>query len=284
MQRRQTTLLFYLCAAIGALVLLAASLAQLSFRPGRAFIIGGDLAAEAPGGAEPATLGDLGYWRVLVTAIVLALLAYFVVRLIFSARLRWLLLRRLAGALAAVLLFYLLANWLGDTLPKLTTSSATNDTPAPAETAIGEPLPAFVAQPSAWLVVLVSLVLVALVIAGMWFFWRRSQPAAHPVTALAQEAIENIQAGGDLQSIVLRCYLEMSEVLGEQSGITRQRAMTPREFERQLAGAGVRDEHIKQLTRLFEQARYSAQAPSERDERAAVECLTAIVRAYGGAA
>ena len=33
-----------------------------------------------------------------------------------------------------------------------------------------------------------------------------------------------------------------------------------------------------------EGARYGAQPPSAGDERAAVECLTAIVQAYGGAA
>src|SRR5262249_57226270 len=66
----------------------------------------------------------------------------------------------------------------------------------------GEPLPPFVAEPSQWLIAIVSIVLVALLIAGIWYFWRRSQPAANPVPALAQAAIESIQAGGDVQSIV----------------------------------------------------------------------------------
>ena len=61
-------------------------------------------------------------------------------------------------------------------------------------------------------------------------------------------------------------------------------ATTPREFAQYLAASGVRDQHIQQLTRLFEGARYGAQPPSVRDERVAVECLTAIVQAYGGAA
>jgi hypothetical protein len=72
-------------------------------------------------------------------------------------------------------------------------------------------------------------------------------------------------------------------VLSQQRGLERDRAMTPREFAQHLAASGVRDEHIQQLTRLFEDARYGAQPPSARDERAAVECLTAIVQAYGGA-
>ena len=133
------------------------------------------------------------------------------------------------------------------------------------------------------MVALVSLALAALLIAGIWYFWRRGRPVVNPVTTLAQAAIESIQAGGDVQSVVLRCYLEMSEVLGQQRGIARGRAMTPREFAQHLAASGVRDKHIQQLTRLFEGARYGAQPPTDQDERAAIECLTAIVYAYGGA-
>ncbi len=244
MRRRQGFLFFYLCAAIGALILLAAGLPQLSFRSGRSFILNGDQAPDASSSALAARMGDLGYWRVLLAAILLVTLGYFVLTLIFSASLRWQMLRRLARMLLVVLLFYLIISRLIGTL---------------------EPLP----PP---------------LIAGIWYFWRRSLPVANPMTALAQAAIESIQAGGDVQSVVLRCYLEMSQVLGQQRGIERAPAMTPREFARHLAASGVRDEHIQQLTRLFEGARYGAQPPSAGDERAAVECLTAIVQAYGGAA
>jgi hypothetical protein len=281
MQRRQGVLFLYLCAALGGLLVLAASLPRLSFRPGRSFILDSGQAAEAPDGA-PTSLADLGPWRLLVTVIALALLAYFVLTLIFSATLRRRVLQRILGALVALLLFYLLSGWLGDILPRVA-EPANTGTPPAAQPAAGEPLPQFVAEEARWLTAFVSMALGGALIAGLWYLWRHGRPAAHPVTALAQAAIESIQAGGDLQSIVLRCYLEMSELLSEQRGIPRQRAMTPREFEQQLAADGVRDEHIKQLTRLFEGARYGAQQPSQGDERAAIECLAAIVQAYGGA-
>jgi hypothetical protein len=284
MRRRQGFLFFYLCVAIGALTLLAAGLSQLSFRPGRSFILSGDQAPDASSSAPAASMGDLGYWRMLLTAIVLVVLGYFVLTLIFSAKLRWQILRRIAQVLLVVLLFYLILSRLIGTPERLLPPQPAADTPPPAQTPTGEPLPAFVAQPAPWLVALVSLTLAALLIAGIWYFWRRSRPVANPVTALAQAAIASIQAGGDVQSVVLRCYLEMSHVLGQQRGIERAPAMTPREFAQHLAASGVRDEHIQQLTRLFEGARYGAQPPSARDERAAVECLTAIVQAYGGAA
>ena len=282
MQRRQGFVFFYLCAAIGALTVLAAGLPQLSFRPGRSFILNGYDAPDPSSGAPAVSMGDLGYWRWLLIAIMLLVLGYFVLTLIFSAKLRWQLLRRIAQVLVVLLLFYLILSRLIGTPEPLPQPAGA--TPPQVPPPIGEPLPPFVAQPAPWLVSLVSLALGALLIAGIWYFWRRSRPVVNPITTLAQAAIENIQAGGDVQSVVLRCYLEMSQVLAQQRGIERERAMTPREFAQHLAASGVRDQHIQQLTRLFEGARYGAQPPSTRDERVAVECLTAIVHAYGGAA
>jgi hypothetical protein len=79
---------------------------------------------------------------------------------------------------------------------------------------------------------------------------------------------------------VLRCYREMSQILSEQRGVARPRDMTPREFEQQLATVGLRDEHIRRLTRLFERVRYGARLAGEHEEREAVDCLSAIARAY----
>jgi hypothetical protein len=280
MRRRQGFVLFYLCAAIGALTLLAASLPLLSFRPGRSFILNDD--TPDPGsGALAVRFGELGYLRLALAAIVLVVLVYFVLTLIFSARLRRQLLQRIMQVLVVVLLFYLIVSRLIGTPEPLPPPQLGDARPPQMQAPTGEPLPPFVAQPPQWLVALVSLALAALLIAGIWYVWRRSRPVASPVTELAQAAIESIQAGGDVQGIVLRCYLEMSEVLGQQRGIERGRAMTPREFAQHLAAAGVRDQHIQQLTRLFESARYGAQPPSAGDEHAAVECLTAIVQAYG---
>jgi hypothetical protein len=282
MQRRQGFLLLYLCAAVGALMLLAASLPQLSFQPGRSFRLNDAPGTEGTGNIS-ANFGEPGYLRLLLPAIIMLVLGYFVLTLIFSAKLRRQLLRRIGQVLLILLLFYLITSRLIGTPAPIEPPQSADAPPPPISTSIGEPLPPFIAQPAPWLVALLSLALAALLIAGIWYFWRRSRPVLSPITLLAQTAIEDIQSGGDVQSVVLRCYLEMSEVLGQQRGIERARAMTPREFAQHLAAAGVRDQHIQQLTRLFEGARYGAQPPTPQDERAAVECLTAIVHAYGGA-
>ena len=57
--------------------------------------------------------------------------------------------------------------------------------------------------------------------------------------------------------------------------------MTPREFEQYLAKSGLRTEDIQRLTRLFESVRYGDKSPGKREEKEAVDCLNAIVRAYG---
>ena len=57
--------------------------------------------------------------------------------------------------------------------------------------------------------------------------------------------------------------------------------LAPREFEGHLGAAGLRDDHIRRLTRLFEAARYGGRGSSERDRREAIDCLAAIVRDHG---
>lgn len=79
----------------------------------------------------------------------------------------------------------------------------------------------------------------------------------------------------------MECYLKMNQVLQEQQGIERQKAMTPREFERHLTAVGLTNEHIRQLTRLFESVRYGANAPGQQEEQEALACLSAIVKSYG---
>ncbi len=158
-------------------------------------------------------------------------------------------------------------------------------TPAPAEGGIAEPFrPLLPNRRSGWCS-LISLLFAALLIGVAWLIWRRSRarkPAAlQQIADEAQSALRDLEAGGDLADTVLRCYREMSRVLSDQRGIARSQDVTPREFERQLAAAGLRDEHIQQLTRLFERVRYGPRQADPQQEREAATCLAAIVRSYG---
>jgi hypothetical protein len=55
--------------------------------------------------------------------------------------------------------------------------------------------------------------------------------------------------------------------------------MTPSEFEQALQGKGLPREPVHQLTHLFEEVRYGARQVGEREERQAIDSLSAIVAA-----
>jgi hypothetical protein len=123
-----------------------------------------------------------------------------------------------------------------------------------------------------------------IVIAGLIYLrWRvRPQPAA-AVSISAREAIAEIRAGGELRSIVLRCYQAMLETVRVQAGVERLDHVTPREFEAHLIGIGLPSADVQQLTRLFERVRYGENdADSASERKRAVYCLNTIVNALEG--
>jgi hypothetical protein len=147
----------------------------------------------------------------------------------------------------------------------------------------------FAANPPQWIVWGTTLLLALLVAAGVVavavHFWRRAHRPKSTLDQLAQEAQEALAAlesGADLRNVVMRCYFEMSRVLIERKGIAREKAMTPREFERALVETGLPGSSVRQLTRLFEDVRYGTKVPGKREERMATDCLADIVKACGG--
>jgi len=134
-------------------------------------------------------------------------------------------------------------------------------------------------DPSTTAAVSIGFLLLASVAAVIWLVWKRTRPQTFTLQRLSKEAeiaLHTIQTGGDLRSTILRCYAEMCHILNENKGIVRQDAMTPREFEGRLLQAGLPEEPVRQLTRLFESVRYGAAQPDSRQEHLAVDCLTAI--------
>jgi hypothetical protein len=135
----------------------------------------------------------------------------------------------------------------------------------------------------AWLMTLALALFAALPLVGVaWLIWRSRRPKYAPLEELAREArhtLDALQSGSDFRDAVLRCYAEMSRVLSHERGITRERAMTPREFEGLLEETGLPERQIRDLTRLFESVRYGGKVPGEREEQQAIHCLNAIVEA-----
>jgi len=135
----------------------------------------------------------------------------------------------------------------------------------------------------AWAMAIGLALLIAAVPVGTFYLiWRSRRKPADPLVWLAreaQDALDALQEGADLTDTVMRCYFEMTRVLSEERGISRERAMTPREFEVRLAQLGLPEPHIRQLTRLFEGVRYGSRVTGEQEADQAVASLSAVVQA-----
>ncbi|MBN1955154.1 MAG: DUF4129 domain-containing protein [Anaerolineae bacterium] len=280
--------------AIVAVVLLAASLANLELLPGST----APRIRETPdfeGGAPPFLRDQLISAIFVVLGILTVLfVAFFIFYLIFVADTKKRLLITL-GLLIWFLILYLVSH---ATSRPLEQAQATPGTPPAATPAPVPPLSSEAdmagieldVHPPAWLVWLgaVALALIAVgLLAGIaWIFWSRARDAAGPLEELAREAeraLAALEAGADVHDTIVRCYLQMNHVLQKQRGISRPEAMTPREFERGLRTAGLPPEPVASLTRLFEKVRYGARTPDEGEERQAITSLEAIIKACRGA-
>lgn len=271
-----------LSIAMVAMMVLSAGLARLELSPGQLYRLGSQL----PSASDELELPPLGQVPMTLFRALLILVALLtpvsIIYILISPRARKQMLRTMAFLISLLLLIQLIRERLRSLNGEAGLLSSEGQLSLDMLATL--PTAEFVAAPPAWLVLVTSLMLallLALAMAGViWYVWLRRPRAVHPLAQLAQEAqdaLEALQAGGDLKDIVMRCYFEMNRVLREQRGITRPEAMTPREFEQQLEQAGLPGEHVRQLTRLFENVRYGAKVPGEREERQAITCLTAIV-------
>ncbi len=95
----------------------------------------------------------------------------------------------------------------------------------------------------------------------------------------AEQARQNLLAGGDLKDVILQCYLRMSQALQQERGIERGASVTVGEFERLLADKGLPREAVHQLTLLFQAVRYGHWQPSSSEEQKALGSLEAILKA-----
>ena len=141
-------------------------------------------------------------------------------------------------------------------------------------------------NPPQWLILVVSFGLAAFIVTVIIsiarFVMSRRISSNSPLQHLAQEAldaVEELQAGTDLKNIVIRSYYKMACIAGKLHNVRRSSDMTAQEFEQLLIDAGLPKEPLRQLTRLFEDVRYGTKVPSEKEERQAVRCLTAIAEA-----
>ena len=289
-KQERLKVILLLAVTVAATTLLAAGLSGLELQPGQPFPFRFSLPGLTPAGivspGEPGFFGLL--WQGLLALLMFVVLPLWLLVFILSPRARKEMLTRIPAYILWAFIIYSLTRLMQRLNPLANPADegalSGGEMPGAGETATLVP-PEFVVDPPQWLIIAATLALLALLLGAAWFFWQRSRPRqAGPLQRLAHEAeqaLAQLDTGGDLTETIMRCYAQMGQVLGRQRGLHRHQAMTPREFEQHLAAAGLHDEHIGRLTRLFERFRYSAGRIGEREEREAVACLTAIVQAYG---
>lgn len=286
MSQRTATFL-QLTLALAALLLLAAGMGGLRFEPGNDLDLMGLLLSnlgdrDAP---APAALGEgqaFPDWMRYVFWLSLIFVAAYA---IVSPDGR----RRLFMTLVLVVLLLFIAERYRDRIqeqPRETDTQGMMELGQLEAATLPQP-PPFITDPPSWLFWTVNGVVALAFFLLLWFLWRKLRPQPDPQELLADEAasaLAELEAGGDVRDVVLRCYVQMGAVLKESYRIERRKAVTPREFESQLAAAGIQDEHIRRLTRLFEGVRYGSQNSSGKAAQEASDCLQAIVQVYGRAA
>jgi len=286
--------LFLLGVTLLAIIILAAGLSQSTIGTSEPFPVWifnnlqpGEVQEEfGPAEYRPDT-SSAELRRALFLLFVVSIFVLWIITFIINPQSR----KRMITRLLGYVLILVTILWLFDEIrPQLSEEGGGDDVEIGVDGSFlqdAPPLPAAVAEPPQWLVIVVTLTIVGTVLGIAWLWWQRRRQAidfgpAELLAFEAEQAAKTIEAGSDLKDTVLRCYRDMSRVLRDTQNIHRQEAMTPREFEAQLAGIGLSNDHIRRLTRLFESVRYGGNTATEREKREAVDCLNAIAHAYGG--
>lgn len=106
---------------------------------------------------------------------------------------------------------------------------------------------------------------------------RRSAPLDEGLDELVEsfaEAAERLRAGDEAAGVVRTCYARMVRTLVKRALISPT-YMTPREFSGALRVLGLSNEHIDDLTAMFETVRYGGRPDDSFADRA-LRCLEAI--------
>lgn len=284
--------LILLSGVLVLLLILAAGITNTKMQPGSPFSFS---FTQAPPG-ENGTLGGGNWVLVMIRGVIILCMAcipiYVFINLLTPEGRK----RLLKNVIQLTLLFvvlYLLATWaesatkrldkqqvaqptmvLGGGLPAADTGA---ETPAPEQAKASPLLDAGICLGLAFILAIMITILA-------WGIYRASKAAAGDAKARladeAQDAIDALQAGGNIRDTVIRCYVQMTQVLAKERNLRREEAMTPREFEQiLLTRLKLPNTPVQRLTSLFEAVRYGDYHPGKREELEAIDSLTAIAAA-----
>lgn len=272
---KRVTLLF-LSASLLAVLLLSSSLSNLQLHEGQPFPGGANSDFGLQQGADLApedSAASPALGRVF-NLILLLLVLSVAIRLLMISNLK-----RIGQLLLVLAVLLLIANLLPHlkgsqpVYPPGESSEATQPAGDYPVSPLGEP-PRSVVR-----LVLVAFVLaVAFLAIRVWKEWPHGPRLEDQLSREAESAVRAIGLGEDARSVILRCYLQMTQILQEEQQIERSANMTVREFEDRLEAKGFPPAPVHQLSNLFEKVRYGQQKMLREDEKTAVESLREIIQ------
>ena len=295
-QKNRKLPLFTLFAVmILTVILLATSLPNLRLKPGEPLNLLSWILSELASGdlfrlpESEIEAGESGIWEPVSDTLRVSIIVIFWLTLVFSViyafvspEFRRELVRIFMLVLTMAVLLPYIARRMTDQVNPLEGEEITGQLPN-GEFAFPES-PPFVQQPPEWFLWLAEAFLLLTIVVGIYFLWRYLRPRRKEeavVTKYVQKALSELDSGKAFEDVVIACYNEMCQELQKKRQVRRQGYMTPREFENYLAEEGISDEHIRQLTRLFEGARYGAKPSDAGVASRARQNLQAILNAYG---
>lgn len=130
-----------------------------------------------------------------------------------------------------------------------------------------------------------SLLIVVVAVAAVFIINRafdrfyKPQPEVNEIADIARTALNDLSSEKPSKNVIVRCYLDMNETVGEKRGLVREAATTPAEFAARLEGMGLPFDAVQGLTAVFERVRYGGQDASPEEIEEAKRCLTSILKA-----
>jgi hypothetical protein len=283
---RKTLVLLFCLIVIAAITLLASSLHDVHFQPGRS--LSTRQTSNPPIILQtPDVLADTPIWKILLfwLAFVVNLILFFY---LLPRELRKRIIRQMISLSIGMLILLFALRYRILQLPNLNSDPVNSAGQAsPGSNSNAAPPIFHPPQFTPWMTYLISLSIL-LILVWIVYSWQkrarnRRYAPLHAIAGIAQSSLDNLALGRDWGDVIIQSYARMSEVVSEKRGLNRPEAATPREFAERLEIAGLPAEAVGRLTRLFESVRYGAHKSDQSDINEAVACLASILQACGSA-
>lgn len=276
MRHQKTTSLILFTCSLLALIVLAASLSNLTLKPGIGFQASEDgvLPDRTFETIIPEESGILIFIQGFLALVFLAFLILLVIRLAVNVNFK------LVGAVSLVLILlvgvsYLLpeTNPRQAFLPGADNPISIEATSAPDTSTPTDQSP----QALFWIIVILVTIGLGIMLFNLIRAWLSSPKPESELIRSAEQALNALNSGMELKNVILRCYYQMTSILLEEQGIEREAAMTVWEFKDRLEQKGYPSDTVSQLTSLFEKIRYGQQEIKPEDEDIALTSLNEII-------